>query len=136
MYFEETRVQKVLRVLHHIARVDIKDFPNGPGATQGRALKDSKDIIAPLTGRSCLAYTLTFHRFLGPNWAMIRHEQFCTSFLLESEKDSVARVDGTSADLALVHGRSVSLNHGDLYFNEHLKTLFSARGLPTKAHST
>lgn len=103
--YVETKEQKVLRVLYHLARVEIDRFPAGPGATVGRVSNAPLEPLmqAPLTGRGCVAYSLKVmyvesHR----RWVHAFDQHVTTDFLLRDDR-AEARVRGQQASLALVH---------------------------------
>ena len=103
--YVETKEQKVLRVLYHLARVEIDRFPAGPGATIGRVSNEPLEPLlqGPLTNRGCVAYSLSvMYVERHKRWVHAFDQQGVTDFLLSDEK-AEARVLGEQANLALVH---------------------------------
>lgn len=100
----ETREQKLLRVLYHLARVEIAQVSTGFVATSGKA-QIAKPLQSPLLGRECIAYQLAiFYRPTSQafNWLQIPEVYQCADFVLK-DAFGETRIVGEGADVALVH---------------------------------
>lgn len=75
----ETREQKLLRVLYHLARVEIAQMSTGFVATSGKA-QIVKPLQSPLTKRECIAYQLSiFYRPTSQAYNWLRRRGVASS---------------------------------------------------------
>jgi hypothetical protein len=118
-----------LRVLYHLARVDLERFPVGPGATMATLYLNGGEpkLWAPMSGRPCVAYYLCAHLYEA-DWIYAFEESVASDFLV-ADGAARGRVIGARANLALAQPRTSNTH----YCPESLRPLVEARGFSPAA---
>jgi hypothetical protein len=88
------------RALMRVPPHPIAGFPDGQGGViLGKARDPAEALVAPVSGRSCLAYVVTVAEFNGLGWDEVLRESRFTDFTL-SDASGDARVDTSTVVVA------------------------------------
>lgn len=132
-YFSEYRV--LVRELEAAPRTAIDQLAGGAACVTGRVTEGEQTLVAPLSGRRCVAFHLLVEERVGKHWRVLASVNAARGFWIADETGKALVEPGAHCELALVReaGGQTGL-FGDLpkEVEEAMRRFLAERGVSTR----